>query len=74
MRTIRRILRAGKIVTTNKRIPKPIRWLTVIGLLPIPGPFDELVLVIAVALLAVFCRGPLREAWIATRNMADEVR
>jgi hypothetical protein len=32
-------------------IPRPIRWLILVGLLPVPGPFDELILLAAVGLL-----------------------
>jgi hypothetical protein len=44
-------------------IPKPLRWLAGIGLLPVPGPFDEGVLLIVGLLLLIFYRDPLREAW-----------
>jgi hypothetical protein len=29
------------LAATDKRIPKPLRWLAALGLAPIPGPFDE---------------------------------
>lgn len=45
------------------RIPRPLRWLVVLGLLPVPGPLDEAVLVVAVVPLFVFYRPLLREAW-----------
>ncbi len=45
------------------RIPKPLRALALVGLLPIPGPFDEALLVILVPLFYVFARTPMREAW-----------
>jgi hypothetical protein len=45
------------------RIPRPLRGLVAVGLLPVPGPFDEAVLLVAAALLFAFYRGPLREAW-----------
>jgi hypothetical protein len=32
-------------------------------LLPVPGPFDELVLLLVAGVLFVFYRAPLREAW-----------
>ena len=50
----------------DKRIPKPLRWLAALGLLPIPGPFDEAILLIVAIPLALFYRGPLREAWRAS--------
>jgi hypothetical protein len=36
-----------------------------LGVMPIPGPFDEAVLLVAAALLFVFYRPVLREAWNA---------
>ena len=59
----RRILRAIKLAATDKRIPKPLRALAALGLAPIPGPFDEAVLVIAAVPLALFYRERLRDAW-----------
>ena len=44
-------------------IPRPIRWLAAVGLLPIPGPFDEAVLLLVAVILFVFYRRQLREAW-----------
>ena len=45
------------------RIPKPLRWLAALGLLPIPGPFDEAVLLLIAPPLFIFYRGPMRDAW-----------
>jgi len=39
-----RVLRAARIAATDKRIPRPLRWLAALGLAPIPGPFDEALL------------------------------
>jgi hypothetical protein len=60
---LRRALRAVKLIARDGRIPKPLRWLAAVGALPVPGPFDELVLLLVAAILFVFYRGPLREAW-----------
>jgi hypothetical protein len=59
----KQILRAVRFAATDKRIPKPLRWLVALGLLPVPGPFDELVLLVAAVPLGLFYRGPLAEAW-----------
>jgi hypothetical protein len=59
----RRLIRAVKILARDGRIPKPLRGLAAFGLLPIPGPFDEAVLVIVGLFLWTFCRKPLRQAW-----------
>jgi len=57
-----RLFRALRLVLTDQRIPRPLRWLGGFALLPIPGPLDELVL-LALAPALVLYRGPLREAW-----------
>jgi len=45
------------------RIPRPIRWSGAVGLLPVPGPFDEAVLLLVGGILWLFYREQLREAW-----------
>ena len=58
-----RTLRAARTVSRDPNIPRPIRWLAWVGLLPVPGPFDEAVLILVAAVLVVFYRAPLKEAW-----------
>ena len=58
-----RIVRAVRIAATDERIPRPLRWLAALGLLPIPGPIDEAVLLLVAVPLALFYRRPLLEAW-----------
>jgi len=65
-RFCKRLLRAVRLAAKDTRIPKPLRWLAALGLLPVPGPFDELVLLVVAVPLALLYRGPLREAWEAT--------
>jgi hypothetical protein len=60
---LKRTVRAARIAATDPRIPKPLRWLAALGVAPIPGPFDEALLLIVAVPLAVFYRGPLRDAW-----------
>jgi hypothetical protein len=60
---LKRVIRATRLIVTDPRIPRPIRWLGGIGLLPIPGPLDELVLLLVAPIVLVFYRGPAREAW-----------
>jgi hypothetical protein len=57
-----RAFRALRLVLQDERIPRPLRWLGGFALLPIPGPFDELVLLALSPALVVY-REPLREAW-----------
>ena len=64
MRRARRLGRAVRIVLRDGGIPRPLRWLAAVGLAPVPGPFDEIVLVLVGAILFVFYRGRLRDAWL----------
>ena len=59
----RRTLRAVRIAAADKRIPRPLRAFAAFGLLPIPGPFDELILLLVAVPLALFYRRPLADAW-----------
>jgi hypothetical protein len=60
---LERVLRAARFAATDARIPKPLRWFAAFGLLPIPGPVDEIALLIVAVPLALFYRQPLVEAW-----------
>jgi hypothetical protein len=66
MTRIRRLVRAVRSVLRDGGIPRPLRWLAAVGLAPIPGPFDEIVLVLVAVILFVFYRGRLRKAWSET--------
>ena len=61
-----RVVRAVAFVVRDRRIPRPFRWIAALGLLPIPGPFDEAVLLLVAIPLFVFYRQPMREAWQRT--------
>jgi hypothetical protein len=65
---IARTIRAARLLARDRRIPKPLRWILGLSLLPIPGPFDEAVLVLVAAPLFIFYRGPMREAWRRAAN------
>jgi len=69
----RRLIRAVRIAAKDDRIPRPLRWLAAVGLLPIPGPIDEVVLLIAAVPLALFYRGPLKEAWRTAAIASDSI-
>ena len=60
---VKRTARAVRIVVAHPGIPRPIRWLAAFGLLPIPGPFDEAVLLLVALILFLFYRQELRRAW-----------
>ena len=61
----RRLMRATHILARDGRIPRPLRGLAAVGVLPIPGPVDEVVLLVVGVLLWAFYRDRLREAWSA---------
>ena len=52
-----------RLAARDPRIPKPLRVLAGFGLLPIPGPVDEAVLLVVAVPLAVLYREPLADAW-----------
>ena len=60
---VRHTARAVRIVIGHRGIPRPLRWLGGLALLPVPGPFDEAVLLVVAAILFVFYRPELRQAW-----------
>ena len=66
-----RTLRAVRLAATDKRIPRWLRGLVALGLLPVPGPFDELVLLVAAVPLVLFYRGPLVDAWERAGPLRD---
>ena len=58
-----RTIRAMRLLARDGRIPKPLRALAGIGLLPIPGPVDEAVLILIAPVFLLLYREPMREAW-----------
>ena len=65
MYSVRRAIRSVRILARDGRIPRPLRWLAAVGLLPVPGPFDEAILLLVGVALFVFYRDTMREAWYA---------
>ena len=60
---VARTLIATARLARDGRIPRPLRWLVALGLLPIPGLFDEALLLLIAPMLWIFYRQPMREAW-----------
>jgi hypothetical protein len=60
------LLRAVKLLARDGRIPRPLRGLAAFALLPIPGPVDEAALLVVGAVLWLFYRRMLTEAWAAS--------
>jgi hypothetical protein len=52
-----------QLLGRDARVPRPLRWIAAIGLLPIPGPVDEAVLLLVAPIFAILYRQPMREAW-----------
>lgn len=48
-------------LASDKRIPRPIRWLLIVALLPIPGPFEEVAGGLALGIIVWRYRGVLAE-------------
>jgi hypothetical protein len=72
--TVRHTIGAVRLLVRDRRIPRPLRGLIALGLLPIPGPIDEAVLLLAALVLALFYRRPLREAWHSSAEARTEAR
>ena len=62
-RFVIRTTRAVTLVVRDGRIPRPLRLGGTLGLLPVPGPFDEVVLLLVGAILWIFYHEQLNEAW-----------
>jgi hypothetical protein len=63
MKMIRHTVGAVRLLVRDSRIPRPLRWLIGLGLLPVPGPFDEALLLLVACVLVIFYRAPLQDAW-----------
>jgi hypothetical protein len=68
---LRRTLRAVGLLARDRRIPAPLRWLAGLALLPIPGPFDEAVLLLLAPVFFALYREPMRDAWLAAADVRD---
>jgi hypothetical protein len=63
MRAIKRTVRAVRLLARDGRLPRWLRLLAAVGLAPVPGPFDEAVLLVVAAILWLGYRDRLRAAW-----------
>jgi hypothetical protein len=57
-----RVLRFGKLVATDRRLPRPVRYGLVVCLL-IPGPVDELLAIPAILAVLVWRRQVVFDCW-----------
>jgi hypothetical protein len=60
---MRRVLKAVRILARDGGLPRWLRGLAAVGIAPIPGPFDEAVLLVVAAILWLGYRDRLRTAW-----------
>ena len=58
-----RTLRAVRILARDGGLPRWLRGLAAVGIAPIPGPFDEAVLLLVAVILWLGYRDRLRAAW-----------
>ncbi len=58
-----RAIYAARLLARDDSVPTPLRWMLLIGLLPIPGPIDEAMLLVVASLLFIFGREAMRGAW-----------
>ena len=63
MAFVRRTVRAVRILARDGALPRWLRALAAVGVAPIPGPFDEVVLLVVGAILWLGYRERLRAAW-----------
>jgi hypothetical protein len=63
MKRLKRLIRAVRLLVRDGELPRWLRGLAAIGLAPIPGPFDEVVLLVVAAILWLGYRERLRVAW-----------
>lgn len=71
-RAFRRMLRALRQLATDRRIPRWVRILLVVGCVQIPVlPIDEIALVMALAIIGIWYRQPLRDALDTARGKGE---
>jgi len=63
MTFLRRTARAVRTLLRDGGLPRWLRALAAFGLAPIPGPFDEIALLLVAAILWLGYRDRLRTAW-----------
>ena len=63
VKLLRRCVAAVRLLARDGGLPRWLRGLAAVGIAPIPGPFDEIVLLVVAAILWVGYRDRLRAAW-----------
>ena len=65
-----RTVRAVTLLARDERVPRALRGIAAIGLLPIPGPVDEVVLILIAPVFLILYPEPTRDAWARTYRQA----
>jgi len=68
MAFVRRTGRAVRLLAQDDALPRWLRGLALVGLAPIPGPLDELALLVVAAVLWLGYRERLRAAFRDSRT------
>jgi hypothetical protein len=63
MSLLRRTVAAVRLLARDGGLPRWLRGLAAVGIAPIPGPVDEVVLLVVAAILWLGYRDRLRAAW-----------
>jgi hypothetical protein len=63
MKTAKRLVRSVRLLARDGKLPRWLRGLAAVGIAPLPGPFDEIVLLVVAAILWLGYRDRLRAAW-----------
>jgi len=63
MAFVKQTAKAVRLLLRDGRLPRWLRGLAAVGVAPIPGPFDEAVLLVVAAILWIGYRDRLRAAW-----------
>jgi hypothetical protein len=63
MAFVKRAARAVRLLIRDGGLPRWLRGLAAIGVAPIPGPVDEVVLLVVAAILWIGYRDRLQAAW-----------
>jgi hypothetical protein len=64
---LKRTVRAVRLLARDGGLPRWLRGLAAVGLAPIPGPVDEVVLLVVAAILWLGYRDRLRAAWLEAK-------
>ena len=66
-------IRVARKLARDQAIPRWLRWMLLFGLLPIPGPLDDIVAVIAAGIIFIGYRGRLAHHYAQEALMYEVV-